>query len=175
MPSQNAFHIVGVYGLNDLLKVLLSRYQDIDPARQDKFGRTPLSYAAEYGRTEVVKTLLCDERIDPDRQDNRGRTPLSYAAANGHTEIVKTLLCDDRVDPDRQDEEGRTPLSYAARCGFTEAVRTLLSDSRVNLDRQDNCGRTPLSWTIHDHTEVVEAVLSDSSVRSTGPAGSVLD
>ena len=113
-PSQNAFHVLGVYGFSNLINVLLARDQDIDPDRQDDYGRTPLSYAAESGHTELVKALSSDGRVDLDRQDNEGRTALSYAAQNGHTEVVKALLSDCRVDPNRQDAFGRTPLSQAA-------------------------------------------------------------
>ena len=65
-PYQNALHIVDVYGLNNVVKVLLARAQDIDPDRQDKEGRTPLNWAAGYGWTDAVKTLSCDGRVDPD-------------------------------------------------------------------------------------------------------------
>jgi ankyrin repeat protein len=78
MSSQNAFHIAGAYGLNNLVKVLLMRAKDIDPDRQDKEGRTPLSWATARGHTEVVKALLSDGRVDPEQQDNYGQTPLSW-------------------------------------------------------------------------------------------------
>ena len=100
-PSQNGFHIVGIYGLSNVVKVLLARADDIGPDLKDKKGRTPLSWAAEYGQTKVVKALLYDGRVDPDRQDHHGQTPLSWAVKNGLTEVANTLLCDGRVDPDR--------------------------------------------------------------------------
>ena len=164
-PSQNAFHIVGVYGLNDFVELLLVHAKDIDPDRQDKAGRTPLSWAAEYGQTEVVRTLLCDGRVDPERQDNEGQTPLSWAAKNGQTEVCNALLCDGHVDPDRQDKAGRTPLSWAAEYGHTEVVKTLLCNGRVDPDRQGDDGRTPLSWAAENgHLEVVKTLLSDGRV-----------
>mgnify|MGYP002621321176 FL=1 len=39
-------------------------------------GCTPLMYAAGNGDTEVIETLLRNERVGPDRQDNKGRKPL---------------------------------------------------------------------------------------------------
>jgi FOG: Ankyrin repeat len=78
----------------------------VDPNRQDKFGRTPLSYAAGHGHTEVVKALLYDSRVDPARQHKYDRTPLSYAAQYGHTEVVKALLCNGQVDPNLVDHDG---------------------------------------------------------------------
>jgi FOG: Ankyrin repeat len=160
-PTQNAFHMVGVYGLDNLVKALFARAQDIDPDLQDKEGRTPLSWAAEYGHTEVVKTLLSDGRVDPDRQDNNGQTPLSWAARKGHTEVVKCLLGDGRVDPDRQDNHGTTPLDCASSHGHMEIIKALLCDSQVDPNGQDNDGQTPLSWAVENgQTEVVKGLSS---------------
>jgi FOG: Ankyrin repeat len=165
-PSQNAFHIVGAYGLNNVVKLLLTSAKDIHPDQPDRRGRTPLSWAARNGHTEVVKALLSDGRVDPNRQDNGGLTPLSWAAENGHTEVVKILLSDGRTDPDRQDNDGITPLSCAAGNGHTEIVKILLSDGRVNPDRQDNGGQTPLSLAAKNgYTEVVKILLSDGPRR----------
>jgi len=50
--------MVGVYELNNLVKALFACDQDIDPDLQ---GRTPLSWAAEIGHTEVVQALLYDK------------------------------------------------------------------------------------------------------------------
>jgi len=83
-----------------------------------KKGRTPLSWTAKYGQTEVVKALSSDGRVDPDRRDNYGRTPLSWAA-------------------------GKMPLSWPARSGQTEAVKALLSGGRVDPDR-----RCSWPWTL---------------------------
>ena len=62
-PSQNAFHIVGVYGPKSLVKTLLAHARDFGPDQQDNYGRTPLSWAAMMGHTKVVETLLSDGRV----------------------------------------------------------------------------------------------------------------
>jgi ankyrin repeat protein len=80
---------------------------------QDHNGRTPLSYAAEWGREEAVKFLLGVDRIEVNFQDKSGRTPLSYAAENCEIGTKKILMADNRVDVDLRDNKGRTPLSYA--------------------------------------------------------------
>jgi ankyrin repeat protein len=41
---------------------------------EDQYGRTALSYAAEYGREAAVKLLL-DNGADRTKADNRDRTP----------------------------------------------------------------------------------------------------
>ncbi|RYP51482.1 hypothetical protein DL768_003166 [Monosporascus sp. mg162] len=44
---------------------------------KDKYGLTPLSWAAEKGHEAVVKRLLATGKADIDSKDNDGRTPLS--------------------------------------------------------------------------------------------------
>jgi FOG: Ankyrin repeat len=87
--------MVGVYELNNLVKALFACDQDIDPDLQ---GRTPLSWAAEIGHTEVVQALLYDKWADPNGQDNDGQTPLSWAVENGQTEVVTGLSWPSQVN-----------------------------------------------------------------------------
>ena len=52
---------------------------------------TPLHFAADEGKVEVVKELLKSNEIDIDSKSTIGRTPLHLAAMEGHTEIVRIL------------------------------------------------------------------------------------
>ena len=60
--------------------MLLER-EDLDPNKEDiKYGWTPLLWAAEKGRSAVVKMLLEREDVNPNRAENKyGATPLSWA------------------------------------------------------------------------------------------------
>ena len=60
------------------MKILLGR-EEVNPDKPDNKGRTPLSFAAKWGREGVVKILLGREEVNPDKPDNNGRTPLSIA------------------------------------------------------------------------------------------------
>ena len=63
---------------------LLERGAELD-SKDNIYGRTPLSWAAENGHEAVVKLLL-EKGAELDSKDNiYGRTPLSWAA-------VKLLL-----------------------------------------------------------------------------------
>ncbi|KAL4798066.1 hypothetical protein BDV19DRAFT_386724 [Aspergillus venezuelensis] len=55
-------------------------------------GRTPLSYAAESLKAEVVELLLGTERVDPNSRDSYGLTPLSYARGWGSSRTRDLLL-----------------------------------------------------------------------------------
>ena len=72
------------------MKLLLDKNADVE-SKDDKYGQTPLSWAAEKGHEVVVKLLL-DKNADVESKDKYGRTPLSWAAKNGHEAVVKLLL-----------------------------------------------------------------------------------
>ncbi|KAI1110199.1 ankyrin repeat-containing domain protein [Nemania sp. NC0429] len=91
----------------------------------DEYGRTVLSWAAESGSEETVKSLLVGG-VGSGGSDKNGRTPLSWAAGSGSKEIVQLLL-ENGAEPDGSDSNGRTPLSWAAESGSFAVVRLLLS------------------------------------------------
>ncbi|KAK5991307.1 Ankyrin-2 [Cladobotryum mycophilum] len=53
-------------------------------------GRTALSYAAEQGYGNVVRSLL-EHGTNASTKDNDGKTPLGYATEKGHNEIIEML------------------------------------------------------------------------------------
>ena len=54
-------------------------------------GRTPLHYAAVYGKAGVVDLLL-QANADPKAAANYGETPRQLAESNGYKDIAAQLL-----------------------------------------------------------------------------------
>ncbi len=63
----------------------------VDPDSRDLQGRSPLSYAAEHGRTVQAQQLLATGKVDMSSEDKEGRTPLWYATNSDHEAIVDLL------------------------------------------------------------------------------------
>ena len=93
---------------------------------RDESGRTPLSWAAEYGHESIVQMLIEQEDIDINSKDESGCTSLMYAASSGHEAIVRLLIDRDDIDINAKDESGRTSLMCAASSGH-EAIVWLLT------------------------------------------------
>jgi len=144
----------------DVIKLLLDK--DVGIEVKDRFGRTPLSWAAGMGREAVVQRLL-ENGAKIEAKDNfYGRTPLLWAADNGHVAVVQRLLKNSAYIEAEDTEYGRTPLSWAAGKGHAAVVQRLL-ENRADIEAKDNFyGRTPLSWAAgNGHADVVQRLLEN--------------
>ncbi|CAE7253579.1 ANKRD50 [Symbiodinium natans] len=104
---------------------------------------TPLKYAAQQGRADVVQLLLEANAEADGKTDQTRRTPLWAASQAGHVEAVRLLL-EARAAHNVQDSpEGRTPLFVATEEGHYEVMRVLL-EAGADRDLRSSRGRTPL-------------------------------
>lgn len=163
-PRQmKGIHLATYFGIEKTVQHLFS-HGSTDLT--DSYGRTPLSYAAEYGHEAMVKLLL-EHGVKPDSKDaGYGRTPLSWAARNRFDAIVRLLL-EQGAEPDSKDDKyGRTPLALAAQNGHEIVAKLLLATDSVNVNsKDDECGDAPLSLAAwNGHTAVVKLLLATEGV-----------
>jgi len=146
---------------HDAVDSLLS-ISGVNPDAFDSNLRTPLSWAAGFGDSTLVKRFLGMDNVDEDSPDARGQTPLSWAADCGHTEVVGLLLDSGRVDANSKDASGWTPLAWAASKGYEEVVKLLLARDDVDVNSESESGPTPLEWAVINGYDKVVKVFLDS-------------
>jgi hypothetical protein len=73
---------------------------------------TVLMWAARYGKTAMVASLLQRPDIDPNIQNDIGNTALILAAAFRHTDIVALLLGHYNIDADIKNDIGNSAIDY---------------------------------------------------------------
>ncbi|EWY79535.1 hypothetical protein FOYG_17336 [Fusarium oxysporum NRRL 32931] len=180
--------LASYYGHRVLVKLLLEKGADVE-SKDDKYGRTPLSWAARNGHVAVVKLLLekgadtplswaaekgheavvkllLEKGADVESKDGHGQTPLSWAAENGHEAIVKLLL-EEGADTEPKDKVyGQTPLSRAAENGHEAVVKMLLEEG-ADVESKDGHGQTPLSRAAENGHEAIVKILLTKTTANT--------
>ena len=128
---------------------------------ENKFGMTPLHFAARENAAEVAK-LLIDNGADVNAKNEWGDTPLHRAAANNAAEVAKLLIAR-RYEYDGYDYKnkrrriiikgadvnakhinGNTPLHYAAKKKAAGIVKLLIANG-ADVNAKDDDGYTPLN------------------------------
>jgi hypothetical protein len=89
--------------------------------------------AAKSGRTDAVRTFLCDG-ADPNGGGEDGFTPLMTASEAGHEGVVEVLLSHGTCKINQRNHYGQTALCLAAINGRTEVVLRLLQDDGVDVE-----------------------------------------
>ena len=75
----------------DVIKYLINEC-NCDIMVTDKYGSTPLHYAAGWGTSEVVEFLLSTGNCDPLAKNNKGRTPLQLAKGGQDRDTVIAIF-----------------------------------------------------------------------------------
>jgi ankyrin repeat protein len=107
----------------------------------DRFGRSPLWWAAAKGQKEEVARLL-EQGYEPSHADVDGETPLHAAARWGHRTVAENLL-ENGADVNAKTFYELTPLHLAVRELRGDTVGTLV-DHGADVNAKDVFGCTPL-------------------------------
>lgn len=122
--APSALHLAAIRGYADNVRMLLDAGAPIDA--QGGQGLTPLMWAAQMGRDDVVKILL-ERHANPNIVETfNGSTALMQAAASDRAgaSIVQALV-DAGADTAPVDDEGATALTWAIRRGDPDIIQII--------------------------------------------------
>ncbi len=94
--------------VQDLLKAGV-KLNIIDKNNKDN---TPLHYAVERDKKEIVRKLLQEWKADVNAKNNKGDTPLHIAVSRNNKKLV-SLLLDKQARSDIKNNEGKEPYELA--------------------------------------------------------------
>ena len=118
--------------------------------RTDRFGRTPLHYAAALNPDPKVAETLIEMGAEVNARDLLKFTPLHYAAAFNENPEVTELLIEKGAELEATDLEGRTPLHTAAINQKNPEVIAVLLKAGADAKKKDIYGKTPLDYALEN-------------------------
>ncbi len=122
------FHWLLGEGMRAVVKLLLAVVVCRSRLDQDRYCRTPLSYAAENGHEAVIKLLLAMRASMLTGGITMVGRRCHWLLEGAHETVVELLLATYGVDADSKDSDGRSPLSWTAENG-DEAIVTLIASN----------------------------------------------
>ncbi|XP_066945557.1 transient receptor potential cation channel subfamily A member 1 homolog isoform X1 [Macrobrachium rosenbergii] len=147
--------------------IILLKNKGADVNAQDKYGQTPLHFAAMIGNMSAAKDLVVTCGAQVQIEDAQNMTPLIVAASHGHLEIVSLFLEVISVDFRQSDASKQTALHHAAKGGHDSVVEFLLDKTeglayfKDFLEGQDTKRKTPLYHAAgNGHVKVVSLLLT---------------
>ena len=124
-----------------------------DPNARDKYGQTPLHFAAAGNTNPAMITLLLEHGADLEATASNGWTPLHLAAALNDNPAMITRLVELGANLDARDEWGRTPLHLAAAFNTNPEMITRLVELGADGKARTADGKT--AWDLAQDNEAL--------------------
>ncbi|KAK1587277.1 hypothetical protein Q3G72_011327 [Acer saccharum] len=144
--DRTALHVAVIRKDEDMVERLLQAEERIHKSKQDRYGWTPLHFAAHLGYIEILNRLLSKDNSAAYKADNRGKTALHVAAGRGRVDIMQELIskCPDCCE--LVDERGWNVLHFALESRNKKAVKLVLEKPWLEnlINEKDENGNTPL-------------------------------
>ncbi len=161
--EQTALHVAIQHGHTEAALKLAELGSSL--SLRDINGRTPLLYAARYGRIDLLRFFWDKIERPQEESDTQGDSALHLAAIHGHLEAIRFVLVDKGGNVNQANKFGETALHKAARTDNLALVNLLLElGADVNAMGQHGKPR---------HVAGSEAVAQ--RLRSTTPSQRVVD
>ncbi len=129
----NELQVAAAYGDLYRVKALVGAGADIHA--RDWEGYTPLTWAAQHGRRDVVDYLLT-RYAQPNAVDRWGYTPLMWAVQQGYTDVAATLLAKG-ANPRTSTRFGVTPqvlATYASGGRSRPLIEAALAGRKIDYN-----------------------------------------
>ena len=130
-----------------------------DVNAKDKYGESPLLFAATFGHKEIAELLIAEGADVNTKIDKTGMTPLHYAAFKGHREIAELLIANG-ADVNAKRGDFTTPLHFSTGGGHKEVAELLIAEG-ADVNAKDNIEWTPLHRAVLEgQKDVVELLIA---------------
>jgi ankyrin repeat protein len=150
----------------DLPAVRNSLEQVRNPNQTQPDGTTPLHWAVQEARLDIVEALLA-AGANVNAKNRYGVTPLVLAAATGNAPITQALL-KAGADFKMVAPETGSVLSTAARTGNPEVINVLLAAGANANFAESSSGQTPLMRAAAEgHPDAVKALIAGGAKVGT--------
>lgn len=122
-------------------------YKSLLLAGADISKANPAFYAANYGNSAILNSLLKNDSIDMDKLDEKHDvTPLKGAIMNSHYEVVKLLVNSRKVDLSRRFKSNLTYINFAASQNDIRILKLILENTNTSIA---SLAVSPLFNSIH--------------------------
>ena len=128
----------------------LLQTEGVDANVVDKLGRTPVAFAAYWGKEIAVKRLLLSPKLSLEKGNLYGESPLVSAAQQCWEEIVLGMLRRVEDISQHEDRDHRGIIHWVVINRWDEALRLVLNKPGCRMNKIDARGMTALHYAAEE-------------------------